>query len=181
MEDEELPPGAKPSDVADDVPIMASEGDIMIFSCSACKTEKESSEFSPRKDRSKGFHYACKMCLATQAQKRRDLGLVNVDREAAKIRSRLWRKNKPGHRNALKAAYKSAKNGATPKWLSEKQLQEIVNFYDLAKELQNLSGDQYQVDHIIPVRGKTVCGLHVPWNLQILPSDLNRKKSNSYG
>jgi 5-methylcytosine-specific restriction endonuclease McrA len=51
---------------------------------------------------------------------------------------------------------------------------EILTIYIEAQEL----GPNYHVDHIIPINGKDVCGLHVPWNLQIITASENMKKSN---
>lgn len=72
------------------------------------------------------------------------------------------------------------KRRATPPWLSPSHLKEIEQLYWLAVDLYAVSGEKYHVDHIVPIQGKNVCGLHVPWNLQILPSDLNIAKSNRW-
>lgn len=64
--------------------------------------------------------------------------------------------------------------------LSEEQVQQMRDMYWLARDLTAVSGELYEVDHIIPLRGVDICGLHVPWNLQILPRDLNRSKNNKY-
>jgi hypothetical protein len=69
---------------------------------------------------------------------------------------------------------------ATPSWLSEVQKDEINQMHWLARDLEITSGGTYQVDHIVPLRGKNVCGLHIPWNLQILPSDINLSKGNRF-
>lgn len=64
---------------------------------------------------------------------------------------------------------------ATPEWVNTDDLKEI---YIMAKEIQWLSEERLEVDHIIPLQSELVCGLHVPWNLQILPKSLNVAKSN---
>lgn len=67
---------------------------------------------------------------------------------------------------------------ATPKNISSKDRLVIKSIYKSAKKLTIETGIKYHVDHIIPLRGKYVCGLNVPWNLQILTAIENCRKSN---
>lgn len=79
-------------------------------------------------------------------------------------------------RNAYKEYY-AARKQATPKWADLERIEEI---YEECRALSKRTGRKHQVDHIIPIRGKTVCGLHVPDNLQILTKNENRKKNNKF-
>lgn len=96
----------------------------------------------------------------------------NIDKERSKaiLKSREWRKTNPEHRNALKAKYKADKTQRTPRWVC---LEDIVKFY---KECPK----GYHVDHILPLRGKLVSGLHVIENLQYLPAVENMRKNNKF-
>jgi hypothetical protein len=67
---------------------------------------------------------------------------------------------------------------ATPKWLTDVQKMEIRLKYRLAIELSRSTGERYAVDHIVPLHGESVCGLHVPWNLQVLTQKDNLLKYN---
>ena len=67
---------------------------------------------------------------------------------------------------------------ATPKWLSAEQRMDIRLKYRLAIELSRRTGIRHAVDHIIPLQGDNVCGLHVPWNLEVVTQEENLKKSN---
>jgi hypothetical protein len=100
----------------------------------------------------------------------------NPDKVKAQIQK--WFDANPGIRNAYLAKRRSQKLKATPSWLTEAQHLEMLEFYVHAKDCELVSGETYHVDHIVPLQGKGVCGLHVPWNLQILPSDLNIRKNN---
>ena len=98
--------------------------------------------------------------------------------EAIKSRQRLWSKTNRGLANALSKKYKSKKINATPSWLNESQLLAIKCKYQLAAMLNIHGVERWHVDHIVPLRGKTVSGLHVPWNLQVMPAKDNLAKGN---
>jgi hypothetical protein len=70
------------------------------------------------------------------------------------------------------------KLNATPKWLSKEQLLDIETIYKEASIKTSHTKIKHEVDHIVPLQGKNVCGLHVPWNLQILTKSENCSKSN---
>lgn len=69
---------------------------------------------------------------------------------------------------------------ATPDWLTKEHLQEIKEMYEIISMFKLYTGQEYHVDHIIPLQHDLVCGLHVPWNLQILSAKDNLSKSNKF-
>ena len=89
------------------------------------------------------------------------------------------RKN-PAKANATKKKYKVAKRNACPPWVlaSSELCGMMEDIYQQAQELTKETGVMHHVDHIIPIQGPNVCGLHVPWNLQVLTASENCSKQN---
>lgn len=98
-----------------------------------------------------------------------------------KAKDRDWRQRNPGKVREYAMARHAAKLRATPPWQTEEDRRQIALFYEAAALLQLATGEAYHVDHIVPLRGKNVCGLHVPGNLQILPALENIRKGNRFG
>lgn len=94
--------------------------------------------------------------------------------------NRKWKQNNKQSVNTMTAARRSAKLQRTPKWLTQTHLQQIGIFYDAASKLTKEFGIKMEVDHVVPLQGKNVSGLHVPWNLQVLPKSINCSKGNSH-
>lgn len=69
---------------------------------------------------------------------------------------------------------------ATPPWLTNTMLTEITSLYAKAERATRETGIPHEVDHVVPLRGAHVCGLHVPWNLRVTTRADNRSKSNRH-
>ena len=101
---------------------------------------------------------------------------------AEKVKADLvaWRAANPEHVRAKGLFYRNARRAAllhrTPGWAD---LTAIEQIYLDAREFRE-AGLAVDVDHIIPLQGETVSGLHVPLNLRVCLSSVNRSKSNTY-
>jgi hypothetical protein len=158
--------------------------------CSKCEKTKEAKEFTKDKRYADGLFCWCRECKKHYA--RSNPHQVNnwVDKhpqqvkvikdkyvfnnpETVKASKQAWSKANPKKELAKTRKYQASKLNATPNWLSQEQSLKMVEIY-----LTCPFG--YEVDHIVPLKGKIVSGLHVPWNLQHLPIKSNRQKSNKY-
>ena len=75
---------------------------------------------------------------------------------------------------------KASKKQRTPPWLTQKHKQIMMTIYKLCINKSKYTGIEHHVDHIVPLSGKTVSGLHVPWNIQVISAKENREKKNYY-
>jgi hypothetical protein len=89
---------------------------------------------------------------------------VSAERRSASvlIRRRVWAGEVPA--------------GCIPPWLTDEQLDAMQWFYDEARRLTKETGVRHVVDHTAPLNGVHSCGLHVPWNLQVLTDAANKRK-----
>lgn len=94
--------------------------------------------------------------------------------------SKQWKKEHPEARHAASANRRAAKLQRTPVWLNKGHQFEIDSIYELCSAYRQV-GFNYHVDHIVPLQGKSVSGLHVPWNLQIIHAKENLSKGNNHG
>lgn len=92
--------------------------------------------------------------------------------------ARKWMKNNPGAKATLDLRNRENRKRAAPKWLTKQQKAEINAIYTRARYLTGKTGVTHHVDHIEPIVGANSCGLHVPWNLQVLTETENIKKGN---
>jgi len=113
-----------------------------------------------------------------RAQKLREYYEVNKDKiknyntEYKKVNSHLYA--------AHSAKRRFKKLHATHDWLTQEDHEFINKIYSECKRLSEESGVKHHVDHIVPLQCEFVCGLHVPWNLQIITAEENVTKRNNF-
>ena len=126
--------------------------------CPKCKQLKSYSEFNKDKYRPDGLKTYCKLC----------------DREY----SANWSKNNRDKANAKYTRHRVAKLNRMLKWGKLHLKPEIDIWYKRAQLATIFMEELYEVDHIEPLQGKNVSGLHVPWNLTLLTKKENASKGN---
>lgn len=175
--------------------------------CCKCLISKETINFFKKKASKDGLQHLCKDCFKLEHKTWRDKNKEKINiktrnwykenSEIHKKRVENWRDN---HFNEVKESNKNwaklnkekrrvsyskrraIKKNAFPKWLTSEDLKNILDMYLKAENMTKETGIKHEVDHIIPLQGENVCGLHVPWNLQVISLSENRKKGNKiYG
>jgi len=178
---------------------------MLFHVCTKCEEAKWLHNFRLR-FRNGDYHYRswCKDCESLDSAKRVSRKLQNnpeLKKESLARLTKWGKENKVRRRKAdadrCKTKYaedtayrasvvscaakrRATKLKATPAWLSEVHKAEIENIYEVCAKVSEKTGKPHDVDHIVPLQGENVCGLHVPWNLRILPASLNRSKGNAF-
>ena len=102
------------------------------------------------------------------------------NRERINQYGREYRKQRKAHYNFLCQQRKIDLMNRTPLWLTDEDKWLMEQAYELAGLRQQATKIEWHVDHIVPLRGQTVSGLHVPFNLRVIPRAENQRKSNKF-
>lgn len=174
--------------------------------CGKCSLEKNIAEYSRCSSKKNGLQGYCKSCASHKTKAWQNVNKDNYKnlvktwrvnnreriREVSNKYSKLYYKKRP---EAIKLSKKKwrEKNGdlisvyragrkrqldRLKNNLTSEMLKEIRRIYNYAKALSKQTGVPHHVDHIVPLNAKNCSGLHVPWNLQIIPAAENYAKRN---
>lgn len=143
----------------------------MMKTCTNCGIDKQHEEFSKNKKTRDGLASWCRSCCRVASNKWKE-----ANKQVLKERRRVYLTKNKDAVNAYNSHKKHNKRNRTPSWAD---LDNIKMFYEVASVLSR-SGVLFEVDHVVPLHGKTVSGLHVEENLQVIPAWQNRKKRNKF-
>ena len=175
--------------------------------CNGCEEMKNEDEYHKDTLKKDGLRTICKKCTCSRQvpyrkankeaiserdrlYRKRNPEKMRTNRieykqrnpEEYRKRNKVWqaryKAKNPGIINAKRMRYYASKKKAVPGWLTPSHRKTINKVYEKAKELEKQDGIRRNVDHIVPLQSDFVCGLHVPWNLQILTEKENRSKNN---
>lgn len=133
--------------------------------CTECTKGKRGDYAEGEKEYKRKYYLKNRERALTQSKVR-----YEANKPAAFVSAKAWRSRNPGAVNAITAARRADIDKRTPSWAD---LEAIKFFYECCPA-------GCHVDHIIPLHGKTVSGLHIAENLQWLPASENMKKSNKF-
>jgi hypothetical protein len=168
--------------------------------CKVCSLEQPLDNYTV----TKGYHiYTCKKCMQirnkawAQQNKEKMNAYVKAykerNREILAERAKTYVQQNPEKRKATMQSYRQKNKSAeaenvrrrqakllqrTPKWITVDDIWMMREAYALAQLRTQMFGFAWHVDHILPLRGKTVSGLHVPQNIQVISGAENLAKAN---
>lgn len=164
--------------------------------CNRCRVEKPKTDFYKKSTAKDGLFWWCRVCHKESMKSKyhelaKDTAYQIRERERV---SAFWAANpdirkKSGQTYADKnkaklianaSKYRASKGKRTPGWLTADDFWLIEEAHVLAALRTSLFGFPWHVDHVVPLHGKLVSGLHVPHNLQVIPAWDNRSKSNRF-
>lgn len=148
---------------------------IKMKHCNKCNTIKLISEFHKNPTSPTKIHAVCKVCRSEHRKKDYITKKEKVLKQCSE-----WSKNNRHKVNAKASRRRAAKLNRMLLWGKEKLKPDIDIWYARAKLATLFTGEEYHVDHIVPLQGKNVSGLHVPWNLQLLTKSENSAKGNKH-
>lgn len=144
--------------------------------CVVCARANQNKWDSANKDKLR--QYTTKYDQANRDQRREAARLYRQQNpEAANKATQQYRRRNKSLVSALCSERRASLLKATPAWVNRSALKLI---YAECENRSRETGTPYQVDHIVPLKNKYVCGLHVPCNLQILTATENRRKRNQF-
>ena len=159
--------------------------------CRTCLSEKPLSDFYKQSTRGgMGVRGSCKACdnikKTAYAKENRDRIVrskkddYHQNREKHLHKKFVYRQANKGKINALVKARRAAKMQRTPAWLSEFDKLKMSCIYSVAAMLTKHNNEPWHVDHIMPLQGEIVSGLHVPSNLRVMRGTENISKKNKF-
>ena len=147
--------------------------------CRTCKESKKLIDFPKHSQTKDGRNGKCKTCNAEYWRNWRSNNIEksrkSVNKYADKNRDKIRLKDKEYRKDPR---VKKLRCNNENKRRAKKLNATIPGFDEKIKSIYMNCPKGYEVDHIIPLNSKNVCGLHTPWNLQYLTSEENRKKYN---
>jgi hypothetical protein len=163
--------------------------------CSRCQVGKSYEFFYKQAVNSKdGYQAHCKACdnarkknwalknpeLSAVYRKTADINRYKNHKIKVQQKNKNWKINNPSKVSAMDARRRAALNLRKPIWFTDEDHWMVEQAYELARTRTQLFGFSWHVDHIIPLQGKLVSGLHLPHNLQVIPGVENLQKSNCF-
>jgi hypothetical protein len=149
--------------------------------CKTCNVEKPIVDFYKHNC---GHCHTCKSCYKIRANnwaksnKEKRLAIVKKSR----TKTTVWKKYKNNWKsvNGQSAEARAIRLQRIPKWATKEDLWLIREAHLLARVREKVTGFKWHVDHIIPLKGSLVSGLHLPDNIQVIPAIMNIRKNNLF-